>query len=233
MELVPEVIQFASPKVMAARIADVIEAELSRSDQSSIALSGGSTPAALYQALSERPCNWPDVTGILVDERWVPPTDKGSNEAFVQHTLKQAAAANMSLQGMWRADSTPDNAAQTLSDEVAGIASPLDVVVLGMGSDGHTASWFPYADGLDVALSHEAPDVVAIKAHASNITGDYLDRLTLSLRKIQEARRVFLLLSGVEKMRTFEASLDDGPVEEMPVRAILRTRPDLWVCWSP
>ncbi|MCI5045652.1 MAG: 6-phosphogluconolactonase [Aquisalinus sp.] len=233
MKLAPEVIQFASKEAMAARLADVIEAELSRSDKATIALSGGSTPAALYLHLSERLCNWQSVSGILVDERWVPPTDKGSNEAFVQRTLKQAAAANMSLQGMWRADSTPANAAERLSDEVAGLASPLDVVVLGMGNDGHTASWFPYADGLDVALSHEAPDVVAIKARASDITGDYLDRLTLSLRKVQEARRVFLLLSGVEKMRTFEASLEDGPVEAMPVRAILRTRPDLWVCWSP
>ncbi|WP_306253260.1 6-phosphogluconolactonase [Parvularcula sp. IMCC14364] len=233
MDFLPEIIQFASKEVMAARLADVIEAELSRHDRSSIALSGGSTPALLYEVLSQRPCRWSSVTGLLVDERLVPPTDNGSNEAFINRTLRQQEAVKMSLYGMWQPGASAERLAQMLNHEIPGLALPLDVVILGMGNDGHTASWFPYANGLDEALSDNAPDVVAIKAQASAVTGNYLDRLTLSLRKVREARRIFLLISGEEKMNTFKSALLEEPVEAMPVRAILRARPDLWVCWSP
>jgi 6-phosphogluconolactonase len=120
-----------------------------------------------------------------------------------------------------------------VSTRIAGIMRPFDVVILGMGADGHTASWFPGADGLGAALDEKAPDIVAVRAKQSLITGEHIDRLTLSLRAIRDARVIILLISGNEKRRAFERACGEGGVDEMPVRAIIRARPDMWVCWAP
>jgi 6-phosphogluconolactonase len=101
-----------------------------------------------------------------------------------------------------------------------------------MGPDGHTASWFPYADGLGDALHSEKP-LCAVDAQQSNVTGKHVRRMTLTLDAVKSARFIALMIAGEEKRNAYIKALEDGPVEAMPVRAILKARPDLWTVWAP
>lgn len=229
-------VSFASRDAMAARLADVIDAQLGRAlaerGRAALAVSGGSTPAALYNALSGRALDWARVSVPLVDERWVPPGADGSNETFVRSTLRQGKAAEADIIGLWSDAATPEAGAAVATQYLEKLEGPLDVVVLGMGTDGHTASWFPQARGLDDALSATS-GVVHVKAQQSDVTGSRLDRLTLTLGAVAAARFICLLITGDEKRRVLEQAAAPGPVADMPVRAILRARPDLWACWAP
>ncbi len=233
----PALIAFSSPGQMAARLAHLIETALDRAISAqglaTIALSGGSTPAPLYQALAVRPIDWPNVAATLVDERFVPPVENGSNEKFLRATLLQGYAASSRFVGLWNAAASLEAAATEANARVGSLVRPFDVVVLGMGLDGHTASWFPQAEGLNAALAAGAPLVVPIRANKSAVTGDHVDRLTLSTRAIADARLIILVMTGSDKRRAFDTFAGKGAVEDAPVRAILRARPDIWACWAP
>ncbi len=231
-----ELIDFGARATLAERVADVIEAQLARAiaerGAASLAVSGGSTPADLYAALSQRAIDWRKTAAALVDERWVRPGADGSNETFVSKTLLQNRAESLSLEGMWRDTHSPQDALADVQSRYAALQNPFDVVVLGMGNDGHTASWFPNAAGMADALSDDERLVAVVTARKSNVTGDYLERMTMTLGAVARARFIFLLIAGEEKRSVFLKALKEGPVIDMPVRAILKRRPDLWVCWA-
>ena len=104
------------------------------------------------------------------------------------------------------------------SARIAHLPMPADVVVLGMGDDGHTASWFPGAEGLAEAMDPAARQLVApIVA-----PGAPEPRLTLTGRVILRARAIALEIQGEGKLTTFAAALEPGPERAMPIRAVLR-----------
>ena len=232
-----DLIIFQSPEAMADRLADLVATTLERSiaaqGLTSIALSGGSTPTGLYRNLSRRDIDWTNVSATLVDERFVPPTADASNEKLVRETFLQEHARTTRFVGFWNDAATLDTAATTATGRIAGFIRPFDVVILGMGGDGHVASWFPRADGLKAALADDAPAVVPVIAEKTAVTAEQVHRLTLSLRAIRDARLICLLMIGEEKRAAMTRALAAGPVEDYPVRAILNARPDLWACWSP
>ncbi len=231
-----DVIEFTRPPHMADRLADVVEANLARAiaerGQAGLAVSGGSTPAGLYRTMSQRMLPWSKVTATLVDERWVPPGAEGSNETFVRGALGVNAAKAVNIVGMWRDALTHSEAEAQINTGLRNQARPFDAVILGMGNDGHTASWFPHAQGLEMAVQSDRL-ACAVTANPSEVVGAHRERMTLTLAAIEDARFICLLLSGAQKRAAFEKACADGPMEDMPVRAILDRRPDIWVCWSP
>ena len=231
----PMMIEFENNAHMAARLADVIEAQLARGiaehGQASFAVSGGSTPEGLYKVLSTRAIDWSKVSVVLVDERWVAPGEQGSNETFVRNSLMQHDAALAKLVGLWADFPTPAAGLEAVRERFEKVATPFDAVVLGMGGDGHTASWFPHAEGLDAALNGD-DQLVAVNAIQSEVTGAHTQRITLSLSAIKEAGFIGLLMAGAGKRAAYEKAIAGGDVADMPVRAILDARPDLWACWS-
>ncbi len=219
---------------LAQLIADRLALSIAQNGRASLALSGGSTPRGLYEQLSHEPINWAKVEVTLVDERFVPPGHEASNEKLVRETLlqNQAAASFMGLKGTAK---TPQEAAMIANKALDALALPFDAVVLGMGEDGHTASWFSGADELDDVLDPQNPVLCApLNAPQSPITGTNTSRLTLTLSALKEARLCVLALTGSGKKEAYEKALQPGPVNDMPIRAIMRTSLGaFWPCWTP
>jgi len=236
--MLPRLMDFADSLQMANCLADlgenVLRAAIAERGSATLIVSGGSTPKPLYQTLAGRAINWPCTRLILADERWVPPSDVGSNEAFIRASFAEALSDGAQFSGFWEAGISPREGAQKATERLESVHRPFDFAVLGMGEDGHTASWFPNADGLTDALAEndQTPLVSAIEAIESPVTGKYTTRLTLTLRAFADVRLPVLLLKGAGKRAAYETISANPDPERYPVVAFLTRRPDCWVCWA-
>ena len=211
-------------------VADDIKAGCQGRAAAAIAVSGGSTPAKFFSALGRRTdIDWARVIVTLVDERWVPETSDRSNAGLVNMKLLQGPAASARFIPLYAGGEVPDAAALArTATQLTVVPERFAAVVLGMGNDGHTASFFPGGDNLSAALTSDAP-VVAMHA-----PGAGEPRITLTLNRLLETDALYLHIEGEEKAKVLEKALAEGPVEEMPIRAILRQdKVPLNVYWSP
>jgi 6-phosphogluconolactonase len=196
----------------------------------SLVVSGGKSPRPFFEALRVQQLDWSCVCVALVDERWVDGDDPGSNERFVRESLLKDAAAAARFHGLKNGAPTPDIGAVSAWETFARVPRPFDLVVLGMGDDGHTASLFPNSPNLRSALDPAA---------AAGCVGMWAPvapqpRISLNLSALLDARRIVIMINGDTKWRTYTAALGDGPIETMPVRAVLRqSRTPVEVMWAP
>jgi 6-phosphogluconolactonase len=211
---------------LAEAVAGNLKAGIATRGAASLAVSGGTTPALFFRTLAQRAdVQWDKVTVTLVDERWVDESSDRSNARLVKANLLQGRAALAKFVPLYQGgaiDAGRAGAAQ------AAVPQPLDVAILGMGNDGHTASFFPGGDTLTEALTGEGP-VVAITA-----PGAGEPRVTLTLGRLLAARALYLHIEGEGKVETLEKAEAEGPIEAMPIRAILRqTQTPLTIYWCP
>jgi len=186
--------------------------------EASLMVSGGSSPKPLYERLSKADLDWSKITISLVDERWVDPGQPGSNEDFIRENLIQ----NKVEAGLVSAES-----------RFKTIKRPFDVCVMGMGSDAHTASWFPNSKGLEEALSLKNPDILcAVDATGAPVAGDHPSRITLTLRAVLDAHLVTLFIPGEAKRTVFDG-VRDKPLFDAPVQALLGAGSNLHIFASP
>lgn len=208
---------------VADRIAAQLGAALRRKDTVSLTVPGGSTPGPVFDMLSGVALDWARVHVVLNDERWVSEDNPRSNTALLRRRLFQGNAAGARLIALHAPGATPEEA---LVDLTAGLAPhlPLDVALLGMGEDMHTASLFPGADNLAAALADDAPPLMAMRA-----PGAPEPRLTLTAPVLRGALRLHLLIAGPQKRAALDRARDMAPTEA-PVQAILS---DATVHWAP
>ena len=198
-------------------------------------VSGGGTPEPLYKSLSEADIDWGAIYVALVDERWVEFDHEKSNEAFTVKSLIQNKAAIANLVGMKNTAETPQEGLADCEAAYQQLAQPFDITILGMGSDGHTASLFPHAEGLDVALNPDSTELcAAITAKQSDVTGAFTQRMTLSLAGLLQSKILVLLLTGDEKLAVFRKAQAGTDVKEMPIRALIQQQKvPFIVYWAP
>jgi 6-phosphogluconolactonase len=168
------------------------------------------------------------VTVTLVDERFVPEDSSRSNARLVRENLFQGNATAARFAGLFSDASTVEDAAGRASERLRNLPLPLDAVILGMGTDGHTASFFPDAGNLESLLAPSAEAIVA-PVHAAS-GGE--PRLTLTLARIVEAGFVALHIEGAEKRRVLETALETEA--HLPIGAVLDRAPQpVRVFWAP
>lgn len=213
---------------LAAAVADRLRTAIDARGRAVLAVSGGSTPVPFFAALQREVLDWRRVTVTLADERWVDTDHPDSNAALVQRCLLQREAARAQFQPLKNGAATAAAGCNAVSSQVSALF-PLDVAVLGMGSDGHTASWFPGASNLEQALDRDYAGICV----ALQPAGGGHERLSLSLAAVLSAAQLYLHISGSEKWAALERALLPGPVADLPVRALLRRseRP-LQVCYA-
>jgi len=182
-----------------------------KNGKASWAVSGGSTPAPLFEAISHEGLDWSRIQVALVDERWVAVDHPRSNEAFMKGALVKNLSAEASFVGMKTPHISPHEAARAVNERYSAVHQPFDCVLLGMGLDGHTASFFPGAEGLEAAMDPEGSQTcVALTARKSEVTGDELDRMSLSVSAVMAAKHTVLMITGTEKKQVLEAALKPG-----------------------
>lgn len=189
-----------------------------------LSVSGGKSPVALFEALRVIDIDWSRVRITLVDERCVPRSHPDSNALLVQTHLLQDLAAKAQLVLMVASTAAPLDTPVTLAKAAslaltaAGVA---DVLVLGMGADGHTASLFPDAPNLTDALDlRNTQTCVAIELAHPPANAPYA-RITQTLAQILLARHIVLPLSGTDKLNTLQQAWKQA-TPTLPISCVLQ-----------
>jgi 6-phosphogluconolactonase len=206
-------------------IAFTLAAALADRGAATWALSGGETPRAAYRRLTEPPhrdaVDWSRVELFFADERCVPPDDPRSNFRLVETTLIAALSKRPRLHRI-PGELDPEEAARRYEAELRGAfnGSPVfDLISLGLGGDGHTASLFPG----DKGLSERRRFAIATSGPATESTGPAVKRVTLTLPVLNAARSVMFLVTGAGKAKILARAMEEqarGVAEALPAARV-------------
>jgi 6-phosphogluconolactonase len=226
--------RFPDRPALAAALAGEIKVDLEEAiaarGAGSLVVSGGRTPGLMFKRLAAEKLDWAQVWVTLADERWVETTADASNERFVRENLLIGPAAAAHFVGLKNPASTPEAGADWATRALTRVPHPFDVVVLGMGDDGHTASLFPGSMALARALDPTVPPAcVAINALVAPHA-----RLSLNLAALLDARRIVVHVEGDAKWAVYQRARTPGTAAELPVRAVLQQKEvPVDVYWAP
>jgi 6-phosphogluconolactonase len=205
-------------KTLATTVADLLSKAISDKGKASIAVSGGSTPKGFFTELSNKNLDWQKVTITLADERWVEFESASSNTRLVHENLLKNNAARATFFHLKKDSELNKATLELLNSEAKVNVLPLDVLILGMGEDGHTASLFPCSEQILTALDTNNNDALmsVIPKTAPH------DRITFTYAYLMESKNIFLHVCGDSKKRVLDKALAGDNQQEMPVRAFLQ-----------
>lgn len=213
----------------------LLRESLANAGRASLAVSGGRTPEPLYRSLAQAKLAWERIDVALVDERWVPVDHPASNAALIRRSLIQARAAAANFIGMKNSAPSASLGQALCNEAYSSLKLPFDLTLLGMGDDGHTASLFPHAEGLSAALDPENSALCApIIAQPSAVTGENIERMTLTLSALLQSRQIWLLLTGETKWEIYQRATQATDILGLPVSAVLNQELcPVKVFWAP
>ena len=196
-----------------------------------IGLAGGSTPMAAYSEFAQAQLPWSRIALTLIDERFVPITDEQSNEANISSSFTAIKTQLGGWHGLMHTSLAIEQVAERANQEIQNLQHPMDIVVIGMGSDGHIASLFIESADYHQAMDAQCKDAVLPIRFAEQ--DDKIDRVSFSLAELLKAKKIFICITGDEKRRVLEQSLD-GSAPEYAVAKLLKhySRP-IEIFWSP
>lgn len=217
-------VQLAEGQALA--VAQQLRDAIAAQGTATLVVSGGRSPVAFFQQLAKQTLDWSNVVVSLADERWVPVEHADSNAGLLKRYLLQGPVAKAKFLSLYSASANLEAAAEQ-ADRLLSELPVIDVLILGMGDDGHTASLFPNSPNLVEALQVDgvrrcwpmmAPTVPR-------------QRLTMSRALLASAKHKILSISGQSKLTTLSNALAGDDVAAMPVRAFLQ--PTLEIYWCP
>jgi 6-phosphogluconolactonase len=225
--------RYADADALTASLATWVLAQLQQAiaerGRASLVVSGGRTPAALFARLASSDLAWDRVVVTLADERWVGEDHADSNARMVREKLLQDRAAAAHFVPLVNTADNPWDGLPGCCDRLTEIPRPFDVLLLGMGDDGHTASLFPDADRLPPPSAASSAQYVGIRpAHAPH------DRISLSESMLRNARQIAVQIGGAGKWSVLCSALEAGPAGELPIRNVLhQDQVPCRVYWNP
>lgn len=213
---------------LAVDVANHLRAAIAKRGKASLIVSGGRSPVAFFEALAQADLPWQQIGISLADERWSD-NDADRNDTLVHKHLLTGSARNAQFVPLKTAAAEPEAALTDRKDTLRFMTRPFDVIVLGMGDDGHTASLFPAADGLAAALDACAePALVAITPPAVPHR-----RISFNLAACLDARHIAVQIQGASKREVLERAWTASPLE-LPIAAVLQqNRVPVDVYWTP
>lgn len=217
-------------EALSTGVAGVLGGGIATRGSANLAVSGGSTPKLFFEHLSHADIDWSGIKVRLVDERVVPLDHDWSNARLARELLLKDKAAAADLVPYVVDLETPEACAEATEPFMKIADGRLDAVILGMGTDGHTASFFPKGNRLLSALDLETQrNVISMEA-----PGAAEPRLTMTLPFILDARFIALHIEGDEKRRVYDEAMAATDPLPMPVRAVLQQNvTPIHVFWAP
>ncbi len=212
---------------LSQNIGEILIETIEERGRASLAVSGGSTPKLLFEELSLLNLDWSRVDLTLVDDRWVDSDHKDSNELLIKTHFLKNKAAKVNFVPLKNDAKSAKEGVLFSENTLKSIAIPFDLIILGMGTDGHTASLFPCSDELSIGMDLNS------KSHlvaTTPKTAPY-ERISLTAKSIFEAKRIILHLNGSAKLHTLEDAMSIRDSSKMPIYAFLENGLDIY--WSP
>jgi 6-phosphogluconolactonase len=203
-------------QALADEVATILSSAIAANGKASLAVSGGSTPKNFFKILSTKDILWQNVTITLADERWVPIDSSDSNTQLVHQYLLQNKAKSAHFFHLKRQEDLDAAHLLTLNDKANAQIQPLDVVILGMGEDGHTASLFPCSKQIEHCLAADSPTLIKVLPETAPH-----QRISFSFAALANSKNIFLHIAGAAKKRVLMKALDDSSAKDMPIRAFL------------
>lgn len=204
-------------KELSSKIIEKLEEAISKNSKASLLVSGGNTPKLLFEKLSNIDISWEKITIALVDERWVDTTDQNSNEYLVKEYLLQNFAKKAKFVGMYIENKNIYDCETLCSKKYFEELYPFDILILGMGEDAHTASFFPNNEKLKEAFSIENKKL-CISIEPTNAP---YKRMSLTLSAILKSSNIFLHIQSEEKLKVFKEAIASKNIYEKPISAVL------------
>ena len=217
----------------AKHIAERLSNEIDATGSATLLVSGGSTPDDAFSELSRTDLCWDKVTVGLVDERWVENTSDASNEALVRNRLLKNRAATADFATMKTDTQSPTTAQSAVNSTYTNTFSDPTVIMLGMGLDAHTASWFPGTKDLQDLFNNTSDYTAAIDASGAPVAGALTDRMTITPLVVSKAKSAVLLIFGQDKSEVLKQALSQGEMDAPIKGAIERLGANLTVFWAP
>ena len=214
---------------LADKVSEILQQAISDKGKASIAVSGGSTPKGFFKELSNKDIQWNKVTITLADERWVDIHSADSNTRLVHENLLQNKASEANFFHLKQGEELCDETLADLNVAANNTLLPLDVLILGMGEDGHTASIFPCSAQIKQALDINNESAL-MKVEPTTATHQ---RITFSFASLSQSKNIFLHLCGNNKKQVLDKALNGDDVFDMPIRKFLQTdNIDTQVYWA-
>lgn len=203
---------------LAAWVAACLREGIINRGGASLVVSGGRTPLGFFERLRNTELDWQKVTVTLADERWVTADHVDSNERLVRdHLLIGKASAARFIPLKFKAD-TPADGAQIASSAMNALTSAFDIVILGMGEDGHTASLFPGSPQISAGL-FDAAGAACLATENTSKAPRW--RITLTAPRLLNARNIAVHITGAAKWSLLGEALAGDDLERLPIRFVL------------
>ncbi len=202
--------------------------------RASFIVPGGTTPAPVFEKLSNMSLDWHKILVAPSDERWVEPEHEQSNQGLIKSKLLVNHASKAGLMALKNEAQTPKLGEVIAEKNIGNLAQPFDVVLLGMGGDGHFASLFPGIPELSQALDiNNENKCIGINAEGCSVAGDYTQRMSLTLSALLNSKLIILMITGAQKLQLLDDATKQNDSMNLPITALInQTKTPLEIYWA-